>query len=240
MGERISENPPPPFEQKPEEEKREGESFEERLRLWREKVAEITDTLGHGIDKEIRETVAVLNAGGFPTLGSCEGHLDWGLAVPWVEIGYAEQPPRYENENQIYAEVARQFNLSAEQVREGASREAFLAAQQKLEQQPETQAWREWVERNRTLLTRMLRLLRAYHAERGKVPEEAKINIQGSAEGVFRLFCGTPAEIVPPEVRKIQKLPEPPQPSADLLARRQAEMKRFTDFLAKHWAKEQK
>lgn len=50
------------------------------------KVDEFRDGLDKPIDIGIRETLIAMNALGFKTRQSCEGHLDWGLAAPWVEI----------------------------------------------------------------------------------------------------------------------------------------------------------
>jgi hypothetical protein len=73
-------------------------------RAWQETltaVDKITDGLGKGVDKGIRETVAILQLHGFNTTGSCEGHTDWGLPYPWIEITATEptQPDWRKNEN---------------------------------------------------------------------------------------------------------------------------------------------
>jgi hypothetical protein len=46
----------------------------------------VTDGLGKKIDQGIFETVVALNALGIDTTGSCEGHINWGIAAPWVDI----------------------------------------------------------------------------------------------------------------------------------------------------------
>ena len=38
------------------------------------------------IDSGIFDLIVTLNALGFPTSASCEGHLDRGVAAPWVDI----------------------------------------------------------------------------------------------------------------------------------------------------------
>ncbi len=58
-------------------------SFEEAL----DETNQLADRLGLGIDDGIKETVAALRMHGFDTTGSCEGHLDHGLAYPWIDIG---------------------------------------------------------------------------------------------------------------------------------------------------------
>jgi hypothetical protein len=52
-----------------------------------EEVETITDRLGKPIDEGIKETVIALRLHNFNTSGSCEGHLNWGYAYPWVDIG---------------------------------------------------------------------------------------------------------------------------------------------------------
>lgn len=51
-----------------------------------QQLASVTDSLGMPIDEGIRETVIALNALGIHTIASCEGHLDRGIAAPWVDI----------------------------------------------------------------------------------------------------------------------------------------------------------
>lgn len=43
-----------------------------------------------GIDREIKPLVFELNRLGFPTSGSCEGHIDRGFPGPWASIHPAE------------------------------------------------------------------------------------------------------------------------------------------------------
>jgi len=56
------------------------------------KVNSITDRLGLGIDNGIKESIIALQALGFVTRASCEGHADRGPAAPWISIG--EKVPR--------------------------------------------------------------------------------------------------------------------------------------------------
>jgi len=44
------------------------------------------DGLGRSLDEGIKETVIVLNLLGFTTRQSCEGHLNWGVANPWIDF----------------------------------------------------------------------------------------------------------------------------------------------------------
>ena len=54
-----------------------------------DRANKVVDGLGKGLDEGIVETVMGLWAHGFNTHASCEGHMEWGLAAPWVDI----EPP---------------------------------------------------------------------------------------------------------------------------------------------------
>jgi hypothetical protein len=62
-------------------------------------LEQLTDRTGKGLDAGIKESVAALMAHGFPTIQSCEGHLDWGLPYPWIEIR-APAPNGWRNDHQ--------------------------------------------------------------------------------------------------------------------------------------------
>lgn len=49
-------------------------------------AASVTDALGKPIDAGILQTVSALHALNIHTIGSCEGHMGWGIAGPWVDI----------------------------------------------------------------------------------------------------------------------------------------------------------
>jgi hypothetical protein len=88
-----------------------------------QKVAGLTDGLGKGIDKGIEETIIVLLRHGFTTRQSCEGHLDWGLAVPWVDL---EAPPSEE-----YSKLSKQASEARaliKQARETGAKPDFAAS----------------------------------------------------------------------------------------------------------------
>jgi hypothetical protein len=61
----------------------------EKQRAWDERTEHfqtITDALGKGIDEGIMPTIVALDLLGIETRQSCEGHLDHGIAAPWVDI----------------------------------------------------------------------------------------------------------------------------------------------------------
>ena len=55
-----------------------------------EKAGNVADKTGKVIDKKILDLVIALAANSINTKASCEGHLDHGIAAPWVDIGLAE------------------------------------------------------------------------------------------------------------------------------------------------------
>lgn len=65
------------------------------------------DRLGMNIDEGIFETVLYLNAHGLNTTASCEGHLDRGLAFPWVEFSSKEA----ESAQEKFYELSKQRDL---------------------------------------------------------------------------------------------------------------------------------
>ena len=64
----------------------------------------ITDALGMPIEKGIRDTVIALRLLGFPTSGSCEGHVGRGCSSPWVDV-LAASPALYRWKGQEAAET---------------------------------------------------------------------------------------------------------------------------------------
>jgi hypothetical protein len=82
---------------------------EDKLTVWKQKLIEmehLQDGMGTGLDHGIKETVAVLQLLGVHTRQSCEGHMDHGVAAPWIFI---ETPdPRLEKLRQKYTKLSIQ------------------------------------------------------------------------------------------------------------------------------------
>jgi hypothetical protein len=60
---------------------------------WRQtarKVAALVSGVEIPLDAGIKDTVIALNALGYKTIGSCEGHLDHGTGGPWVHLAIDE------------------------------------------------------------------------------------------------------------------------------------------------------
>jgi hypothetical protein len=62
----------------------------EKDRIWErtsQEIEQIGDKLGKGIDDGVKESVIALTVNEYPTVQSCEGHLDEkGLSYPWVQV----------------------------------------------------------------------------------------------------------------------------------------------------------
>lgn len=70
------------------------------IATWEETAARfrrVVDKLGKPIDAGIFETVVALNMAGITTRASCEGHLDWGVPHPWVDV-----EPELENKYRLH------------------------------------------------------------------------------------------------------------------------------------------
>lgn len=76
-----------------------GFDLETRWKEALEQWGRVTDTLGQPIDPGILETVVILNLLSLQTTGSCEGHLESGLAYPWIDLEVSH-PQRTEMEKQ--------------------------------------------------------------------------------------------------------------------------------------------
>jgi hypothetical protein len=86
------------------------------------------DKLGRHIDPGIKETVASFMINGFPTSGSCEGHLEerFGRAIklsPYISIGEDAPAEIFIGEKEIKAKIADDFGISVEEIRK--NKEAF-------------------------------------------------------------------------------------------------------------------
>ena len=86
-------------------------------------VDQIGDKLGRGVDDGIKETVIALTVNEYPTVQSCEGHLEEGGApFPWIQVE-SEAPEGWEddeNKQQQWSEAN-----AKERVRMTASLEEF-------------------------------------------------------------------------------------------------------------------
>lgn len=58
------------------------------MKIHKDNIDNIVDSLGKEIDPLIKNMVILLNRNGITTMASCEGHLDYGEHFPWVDFEY--------------------------------------------------------------------------------------------------------------------------------------------------------
>ena len=63
-----------------------NQNKKDKIKQLTNQLRQTTDSLGMPIDPGIFNTVVYLNALNITTAASCEGHLDHGIAAPWVDI----------------------------------------------------------------------------------------------------------------------------------------------------------
>lgn len=61
-------------------------STQKKIQKIQQEIESITDGLSLPIDDLIKPIVIALRLWGLPTSGSCQGHANWGLSYPWIDI----------------------------------------------------------------------------------------------------------------------------------------------------------
>lgn len=79
-------------------------------------VNTIVDKLGLGIDEGINQAVIAMNVLNINTSQSCEGHIDRGIAAPWIDI----QAKETEETKATYKKAIEAYSLAESREAEGA------------------------------------------------------------------------------------------------------------------------
>ncbi len=74
----------------------------EKLKAIREKLESTTDSMGMPIDKGVFETIVLLNALGYHTSQSCDGH---GTHAAWISFNTETEAVELDSENSIFRKV---------------------------------------------------------------------------------------------------------------------------------------
>lgn len=186
---------------------------QERQKQWDEvatKVETIGDRLGKGIDDGIKETVVVFKVLGFETSASCEGHLERGLASPWVDV---EPVPRDQRD-----ELIKRYRAINEEIEK---EEAIDTDSEKLGNLYD-QSHKLDVERDSMVLPeikRLAELLEEFY--RGRDTDFGARIVMDVRPWATRLQC---------QGAEIQRINEPDIKTTNL-EKYQAEFKAFTEFL---------
>jgi len=161
---------------------------------WENKLREIEgvkDSLDEEIDDGIKETVAAINLNGFPTSGSCEGHLDHGTAAPWVEISDPNEPEeRFVGEKDVFKRVAEKYGVPSREVRQGIKKNAWAEALEEISEAEETLEYKKWREENEKLMAKLSELLAEFYRDRN-AQSDIRLEISKIGPGgVFRVHNG--------------------------------------------------
>jgi len=166
----------------------------EKEQEWNNKLADldtVVDRLGKGLDEHIKETVAAFNLNGFNTDGSCEGHVNWGLGAPWVEIEAPNKPKeRYVGEVKILQNIAESYGISDKDIEWAMNETAWKEAYDLFEKNGETEEYKKWRSENDKLKQRAGELMDEFYKNR-IVDEKVHLKFERVDAGeTFRIYNG--------------------------------------------------
>jgi len=233
----VSESPQSPPEnlnkstESPTENQKKVEGQEKNLKLEeiRHDVESISDRLGKPIEEGIKETVVMFKANELPTSDSCEGHIERGLPVPYVEVSPSNEPEeRFVGQNEAFEKVAKKYNITPEEAKTSKIDEAYWEAMKECSQNEETEEYKKWNKENEKLLANSHNLLEEFYKERQVEPDE-KLEIDEGV-GNFRIHNG--GEDYQPIIENGGEFSEEEKKArAEKLEKYRPEMKEFTTFL---------
>ena len=150
---------------KPDDEES-GKSKEE---LWLRKLDDMRtrkDEEGKamGIEDGIIETIALLNLLGFPTVGSCQGHIDRAFATPWIDFQAPDDPgERYIGESKIKKELSIKYGVNVDDIDWGENKEADEEYHKLTDEAGETEEYKKWNKENYNLRSRLEELINEFY-----------------------------------------------------------------------------
>jgi len=200
-----------------------------KLEEIRQEVENIGDRIGRPIDEGIRETVAMFKANELPTSDSCEGHVERGLPVPYVEVSAPNEPQeRFVGQNEVFEKVAKKYNITPEEAKTSKIDEAYWEAMKECSQNEETEEYKKWNEENEKLLAKGQGLLEEFYKER-QVEPNVKLQIEEGV-GTYRIHNG--GEDYQSIIEEEQEYSdEEKKVRSEKLEKYRFEMKEFTNFL---------
>lgn len=219
---------------------------EEKLALAREALAGVGDALGKGIDSGIIEHVAILNAVGFNTSGSCEGHADWGYPFPWIDIEAEGRPQfRFAVERRAWevalSEVRAETGIEDEQILRAEhwdKIDSILKRYPTPDDEPDLPEWKDWSERNRFEVARFGNVVTTFLAERSTELSSAGgdvfVRLSAVDARVCGLLAGERAILSLPWLEFGKRENELPRDEASIVARRRS-MATFTSWVKERW-----
>ena len=205
------------------QQKTKEELFEEKLKVAEKRL----DKQGVEMDTKIIDTVAILNLYQIPTSGSCEGHIDHGIANPWVNLKAVGEPEeRFVGEKATKQSIGDQFHISPDEVGRGQNEEANIRFWDTIGAVEKTPEYRKWMADNEKLAKTMSALIDEFYTG-GKPDPLVAINLLTLGGIAGRIQSG------PDEIPSKNLNPAEESALRIRLSKRQEEMKRFTEFLKK-------
>ncbi len=209
-------------------------NLKEKQKIWDKKKKDLEkakDYFGEKIDENIKSAVTAFNLNDLPTSQSCEGHLEKGLPFPWLDVRAPHKPKqRFENEKQIFQNVARKYGFSYEEVKRSISSEGEIVeainqahneAKEKASKNQEKEEYKEWRQENKKLEHKIRSLINEFYQNR-EAPNDVKIKIGIIGPGnVVRVYSGP----------KTQEKDSDQKNLKEKLKRRRKEIKAFSQFL---------
>ncbi|RAQ94635.1 hypothetical protein [Thermogemmatispora tikiterensis] len=181
-----------------------------------EALARLTDALGTPIDPGIVETVVLLNLLGFPTVQSCEGHLDHGPPYPWVTVVDRALQQRFLQQWQQVCQFQEQAHRSGHPADVDRSYRALAELQV---------AQAQW-KQEETLRARLIELLDAFYDQQPCRCPATRLLVQRHHPGLYR-------------IRPVYATDPPPEAlRASYLERGQEEMRAWTRSLRQCWERQ--
>lgn len=217
-----------------------------------------------GVDSGIREAVVYLNALGFHTTESCEGHLDHGSLAPRVGIEAPGKPMwRFVNQKEVFEKTAKEHEVTLEQIFDYvapkygisaeniASREneqeiigAWIEGWERTPKNEETEYFKLWRAKTDKLAQDLDALLQEFYQGR-IVAEDAKLVVEQNNKDihVYNFFLHNGGKdyalnLNPHELENLGK--EEIDARKRNLAMYQQEMKDFTEFIKERVSEKEK
>lgn len=175
------------------DENKEKNSAQQKWEKTSNETEKVIDGLGYHIDENIKETVTSLNIFDINTSGSCEGHIEWGTGVPWVEIADPNEPEeRFINEKNVFERIAKENDVSVDDLKKEEKHEKlYRQAEEEFVKNGETKEAIAWQEENEKLQAIMEDVVSDFYKDRN-VSKDVKLKFRGiGGLGRFRILSGT-------------------------------------------------
>jgi hypothetical protein len=198
-----------------------------------QRLEKVGDKLGYRVDPGIKDTVVAFILNGFPTYGSCEGHLEErrGKMIklhPYIAVGLGEPDERFISEAEIRQGIADQFGIAPDEIHENdAAGSAYWKYIREHDIQ-ETEEFKAVRAKNEILRKEFAEVFEEFYRQKGESDERLLSIRDLGPVGHFRIEDAKKNPIKEIPEGKLETLREE-------LAREQAEMAAFAKFLRERY-----